>query len=114
MHYVHEQACVLLFTQGPEPMMSDFPCEQYEEIPVFQEPAQMELPEWRAPVQRLPQWVPPCEPGPIGFMRGTCPVLIVDVSGTMNPKQRGRFKDMKACSVRLLHAEGECFTRCKP
>ncbi|MEW5317598.1 MAG: hypothetical protein WDW38_008883 [Sanguina aurantia] len=88
---------------GPEPMMSDFLCDQHKAIPEFQEPARMELPEWRAPVQRLPQWVPPCEPGPIGFLRGTCPVLIVDVSGTMNPKQRGRFNDMKSCSVRLLH-----------
>ena len=39
------------------------------------------LPAWEPPPQRLPRWVPPCEPRPIGFLRGMAPVLIIDVSG---------------------------------
>jgi hypothetical protein len=40
-------------------------------------------------------------------MRGTAPVVILDVSGTMNPKQRGRFPTLKECACELLAPNGE-------
>lgn len=49
-------------------------------------------------VAQVPNWVPPSEPRPIGFMRGTAPVLIIDVSGTMNPRQvRGQPPASRPC-----------------
>jgi hypothetical protein len=45
-------------------------------------------------------------------MRGTAPVLILDVSGTMNPRQRGKFVDMKACAVQLLSESGASTPSC--
>ena len=32
---------------------------------------------------------------------------MIDVSGTMNPKQQGKFKEMKECVCQLLEPEGE-------
>eukprot|EP00983_Pelagomonas_calceolata_P083986 1156271-Pelagomonas_calceolata.AAC.12 len=58
------------------------------------------------PLQTI-EWMPPCEPRPVGFMRGTAPVLLLDVSGTMNPAQRGKVNQVKACACELLHPDGE-------
>lgn len=82
----------------------------FEEIPEFVLPPEMEAPTWTPPVLKVPSWCPPCEPGPIGFMRGTAPVLILDVSGTMNPRQRGKFPTMIECACELLHPQGELAT----
>ncbi len=68
--------------------------------------AQHPLPAYVEPQQHVPSWVPPSEPRPIGFLRGTAPVIICDVSGTMNPRQQGRFREMKRCAVELLDPEG--------
>lgn len=40
-------------------------------------------------------------------MRGTAPVIIMDVSGTMNPAQRGKVKEVKEVVCELLHPDGE-------
>ena len=68
---------------GPEPQPEDFPPETLEPIPVFVPPTELHpLPaKLEYPEANLPVWVPPCEPRPIGFLRGVAPVLIVDVSG---------------------------------
>ncbi len=60
------------------------------------------LPIWVPPKLNLPKWMPPCEPRPVGFLRGTAPILIIDVSGTMNPRINGKFKEMKACACEML------------
>ncbi|EFJ42702.1 hypothetical protein VOLCADRAFT_97128 [Volvox carteri f. nagariensis] len=91
---------------GPEPLPEDFPHEALEELPVLEAPAFLDLPVYVEPPQYVPQWAPPCEPRPVGFLRGAAPVLICDVSGTMNPRQQGRFRDMKRCTVDLLDPEG--------
>ena len=67
---------------GPEPQPEHFPCEPLEPLPEFVAPAMEALPpKPPLPVPKMPCWVPPCEPRPIGFLRGVAPVLIVDVSG---------------------------------
>jgi hypothetical protein len=43
----------------------------------------------------------------VGFLRGSAPVIVMDVSGTMNPKQQGRFREMKRCAAELLSSEGK-------
>lgn len=92
--------------QGREPAPEDFPHEALEDLPAFVAAAQHPLPAYEEPQQHVPSWVPPSEPRPIGFLRGTAPVIICDVSGTMNPRQQGRFREMKRCAVELLDPEG--------
>ena len=41
------------------------------------------------------RFAPPCAPGPIGFLAGYAPLLLLDMSGTMHPSKGGRFHDMK-------------------
>lgn len=94
-------------SNGPEPQPDDFPVDGLEDVPRFQAPAMKAMPQWSPAPLKTPSWCPPCEPRPIGFMRGTAPVLIIDVSGTMNPRQRGKFPDMKECVCELLHPQGE-------
>lgn len=72
---------------GSEPMPEDFPPEALEMVPEFQPPEDAPLPQWTGPRLDLPKWMPPCEPRPIGFLRGTAPVLIIDVSGTVRGVQ---------------------------
>ncbi|GFR44718.1 hypothetical protein Agub_g6041 [Astrephomene gubernaculifera] len=95
---------------GPEPAPADFPHEQLEELPVFQAPTPQDFPTYTAPPQVVPAWAPPCEPRPVGFLRGAAPVVICDVSGTMNPRQQGRFREMKRCAMEFLDPEGEIAT----
>ncbi|KAG1678269.1 hypothetical protein FOA52_013890 [Chlamydomonas sp. UWO 241] len=96
---------------GPEPRREDFGPDDLEEAPEFSAPSARELPEWTQPQARLPSWMPPCEPRPVGFLRGTAPVLILDVSGTMNPRINGRFREMKDVVCSLLDPEsGEIAT----
>ncbi|GLC39630.1 hypothetical protein PLESTM_000919800 [Pleodorina starrii] len=94
----------------PEPLPEDFPHDTLEELPVYLPPALLDPPVYEEPPQFVPVWAPPCEPRPVGFLRGTAPVLLCDVSGTMNPRQQGRFRDMKRCAVDLLDPEGEIAT----
>jgi hypothetical protein len=68
-------------------MPEDFPPEALEMVPEFQPPEDAPLPQWTGPRLDLPKWMPPCEPRPIGFLRGTAPVLIIDVSGTVRGVQ---------------------------
>jgi len=96
---------------GPEPNPEDFGPDDLEELPEFVVPEQLPLPTWEAPPPpKTIEWMPPCEPRPVGFMRGTAPVLLLDVSGTMNPAQRGKVNQVKACACELLHPDGELGT----
>lgn len=97
--------------EGPEPRAEDFPHAPLDEAPGYAAPAPREAPSWSEPSFTAPSWMPPCEPRPIGFLRGSAPALILDVSGTMNPRQNGKFRDMKRCAVELLDPEsGELAT----
>jgi hypothetical protein len=69
--------------------------------------AQQPLPELVEPPVVLPVWAAPREPLPVGFLRGTAPILIMDVSGTMHPARRGRFLRLKHCVAQLLEPDGE-------
>ncbi|GAX82053.1 hypothetical protein CEUSTIGMA_g9481.t1 [Chlamydomonas eustigma] len=98
---------------GPEPREEDFPHEPLEDLPKPEDDRGNELlsgllpiPIWVPPKMDIPKWVPPREPRPIGFLRGTAPILIIDVSGTMNPRINGKFKEMKACVCELLDPTG--------
>ncbi|KXZ50585.1 hypothetical protein GPECTOR_16g760 [Gonium pectorale] len=95
---------------GPEPLPEHFPHEPLEELPAFVPPAPLPAPAYVEPAREVPDWRPPCEPRPVGFLRGSAPVVICDVSGTMHPRQQGRFRDMKRCAVELLDPEGEIAT----
>ncbi|GIM02641.1 hypothetical protein Vretimale_7428, partial [Volvox reticuliferus] len=95
---------------GPEPLPEEFPHEALEDLPVLVAPPLLESPVYVEPPQFVPQWASPCEPRPVGFLRGTAPLLICDVSGTMHPRQQGRFRDLKRCAVDLLDPEGEIAT----
>lgn len=66
-----------------------------------------ELPVWQEPPLTAPSFVAPCEPKPVGFLRGCGPVLIMDVSGTMHPARRGQFHRVKSCVSQLLQPQGE-------
>eukprot|EP00967_Tisochrysis_lutea_P048737 scaffold59609_cov21-Tisochrysis_lutea.AAC.2 len=122
--------CAQGICNGPEPNPEDFGPDDLEELPEFVVPEQLPLPTWEAPPppkfgestvswavhqkrnddgrgRRTIEWMPPCEPRPVGFMRGTAPVLLLDVSGTMNPAQRGKVNQVKACACELLHPDGE-------
>lgn len=68
-------------------------------------PTLQPMPEFTEPPLLLPKWAAPCEPLPVGFLRGTAPVLM-DVSGTMHPARRGQFLRVKACVCQLLEPEG--------
>lgn len=96
-----------LLAQGPEPIPEEFPHEPLEDLPTFVPPMLLESPQYVEPPQFVPQWAAPCEPRPVGFLRGTAPLLICDVSGTMNSRQQGRFREMKRCAVDLLDPEGK-------
>jgi hypothetical protein len=65
----------------------------------------------RVPAVRIPTFQPPCEPRPVGFLRGKAPVIIIDVSGTLSPILRGRFADEVAAAVALLDFDGEVSTQ---
>jgi hypothetical protein len=56
---------------------------------------------------RLPTWQAPSEPTPVGFVRGCCPCIIFDVSGTMAHRLQGRFVDVRAAVTELLRPGGE-------
>jgi hypothetical protein len=88
---------------GAAPVMFDV---LLEEVPVYQEPVLQPLPAFSEPPLVVPKWVPPCEPFPIGFMRGAAPLLIMDVSGTMHPAQRGQIHRVKSCVAGLLTPTG--------
>ena len=92
---------------GLEPMLSDFPPQGLESLPDLILPLDKERPRWNPPALKLPNWRPPCEPRPSGFLRGTAPVVIIDVSGTMNPVHQGRFREMQQCAQELLAPNGE-------
>jgi hypothetical protein len=92
---------------GAEPMLDDFLPKDLEAIPELVLPREKEVPQWSPPILNLPSWRPPCEPRPIGFLRGTAPVVIIDVSGTMNPVHQGRFREMQQCAQELLAPNGE-------
>lgn len=64
------------------------------------------MPTYTEPQQYVPSWRAPREPRPVGFLRGSAPVIMCDVSGTMHPRQQGRFKDMKRCATELLDPNG--------
>lgn len=64
------------------------------------------MPEYVEPPLVLPSWAAPCEPLPVGFLRGTAPVLIMDVSGTMHPARRGQFLRVNNCVCELLEPHG--------
>ncbi len=66
---------------GIEPKLEDFPHEPLDAIPRLVMPAERQAPTWDPPPLRLPRWTAPCEPRPVGFLRGTAPILIIDVSG---------------------------------
>ncbi|KAG2495930.1 hypothetical protein HYH03_005861 [Edaphochlamys debaryana] len=95
---------------GPEPVPEDFPHEPLEELPAFVAPTPLPEPVYEAPPAYVPAWASPTEPRPVGFLRGTAPVVICDVSGTMHPRQQGQFRQMKKCAVELLDPEGEIAT----
>lgn len=60
------------------------------------------LPTIELPTIVLPKYQPPRVPSKIGFLAGSAPVLIFDVSGTMHPARRGQFHHMKDCLTELL------------
>jgi hypothetical protein len=70
------------------------------------------MPEFVEPPMLLPKWAAPCELLPVGFLRGTAPVLIMDVSGTMHPARRGQFLRVKKCVCQLLEPTGGCCGCC--
>jgi len=70
-------------------------------------PEEQPLPDWTPPALVLPRYMPPLEPQPIGFLRGSRPVVILDVSGTMHPNRRGQFPRVKACVSQLMEPDGE-------
>lgn len=78
------------------------------EVPDDLEP---EMTPW-APTVRIPTFQPPCEPRPVGFLRGKAPVILIDVSGTLSPVLRGRFRDELAAATALLGFDGEVSTQC--
>ncbi|KAF6255522.1 hypothetical protein COO60DRAFT_203539 [Scenedesmus sp. NREL 46B-D3] len=75
---------------GPEPQLvlpPDLP-----QPPIYQPPVPQPMPPFVEPPMVLPSWAAPCEPLPVGFLRGSAPVLVMDVSGTMHPARRGQFR----------------------
>eukprot|EP00798_Chlamydomonas_sp_ICE-L_P032321 gene32321-16892_t len=105
----------LVICNGPEPLPQDFPHGDLETDPDLGRAEEMEVPEWQAPIFRAPQWAPPKEPRPVGFIRGTAPVIVMDVSGTMNPRINGRFLDLKECVCELLEPdEDNCCSTMMP
>ncbi|WIA16292.1 hypothetical protein OEZ85_012995 [Tetradesmus obliquus] len=93
---------------GPEPQLV-LPTD-LQEAPLYQPPVPQPMPDFVEPPMVLPKWAAPCEPLPVGFLRGTAPVLIMDVSGTMHPARRGQFLRVKKCVCQLLEPEGELAT----
>ncbi len=69
-------------------------------------PEEQMMPMWQPAPCVPPKWVPPCEPRPVGFLRGGGPVLVFDVSGTMHPARQGQFVRMRQCVAELLHPQG--------
>lgn len=63
------------------------------------------------PTVHIPTFQHPCEPRPVGFLRGRAPVILIDVSGTLAPVLRGRFLDELAAAIALLGPEGEVSTQ---
>ena len=93
----------------PKPELGEAPAIEavlLEELPLYQEPVLQLLPVLSEPPLVVPKWVPPCEPLPIGFLRGAAPLLIMDVSGTMHPAQRGQIHRVKSCVAGLLTPTG--------
>jgi hypothetical protein len=81
--------------------------EDIEDMPAYITPELQEVPEFKEPPLHVPTWSPPCEPQPVGFLRGCGPLLIMDVSGTMHPARRGMLPRVKACVASLLTPNGE-------
>ena len=65
-------------------------------------PPQPEPTPYTAPA--LPQWVNPGEPPPCGFLRGTSATVFFDVSGTLSPRLRGRFREEASAVAAMLDA----------
>jgi hypothetical protein len=95
---------VYLVCTGDEPQLV---VEGLEDMPAFTTPELQEVPEFQEPPLHVPTWSPPCEPQPVGFLRGCGPLLIMDVSGTMHPARRGMLPRVKACVASLLTPNGE-------
>lgn len=94
----------LLRVQGQEPQYEP-PADLLPEVELVLPEEQM-MPVWDAAPCVPPKWVPPCEPRPVGFLRGCGPVLVFDVSGTMHPARQGQFLRMRQCVAELLHPQG--------
>lgn len=92
----------------PPPPMPAKPPEPALELPEPQAmpeevaPELLDEPVWEEPDMSLPVYSHPLEPKPVGFMRGVAPLLVLDVSGTMNPAMRGMFTHMKEVVADIL------------